>query len=63
MKRITNRSLGRWYSRFDRHCGYCGAPVDAQRSTKHYCSSSCRVAALRARRIAERIRTADHTTP
>jgi hypothetical protein len=37
------RAKRRAEARADRKCEHCGKPIDAERSTKRFCSDSCRV--------------------
>jgi hypothetical protein len=46
---ITVMLRERAASRAIRKCEYCALPLDARRSTRQYCSNSCRSAAARAR--------------
>jgi predicted nucleic acid-binding Zn ribbon protein len=46
---VKTRSEQRADARADLECGYCGKPIEAQRSTMRFCSARCRVAAHRQR--------------
>jgi hypothetical protein len=50
--RNAARSAERREARAQLVCRHCGKPLDAQRSSRRYCSGRCRIAALRARRFA-----------
>jgi hypothetical protein len=45
-----SRSEARAATRADRHCARCNEPILSQRSTRKFCSVSCRVAAHRERK-------------
>lgn len=46
---MSRRAAQRAEARAGRTCPVCGEPFEAQRSTKVYCSTGCRVAADRAK--------------
>jgi hypothetical protein len=46
---MPSRAEKRATERAGRSCLFCGGPIDARRSTRHYCSTRCRVAAHAAR--------------
>ena len=62
IKRARSASLSKATSerraaaRADRKCVTCGKPIKAQRSTKHFCSSDCRVAAHRSKAKAKPVK-------
>jgi hypothetical protein len=45
---VAARSEARAAARAGRTCQHCGKPIEAQRSTRRYCSDHCRVTAHRA---------------
>lgn len=47
---VRRRSEKRREARADLKCQHCGTALAAERGSKRYCSGTCRVAALRARR-------------
>jgi endogenous inhibitor of DNA gyrase (YacG/DUF329 family) len=47
-KYATTQGAARAAARSGRRCERCGEPIEAERSTKRFCSVRCRVAAFRA---------------
>jgi C4-dicarboxylate-specific signal transduction histidine kinase len=53
-----NRRLKRRRPALHTQCARCGAQMDAQRTTKQYCSGACRTATMRLRRMDRATETA-----
>jgi hypothetical protein len=48
LRQRNKLSKKRAAARADRHCGHCGKPFEAKRSTARFCSDKCRIYAYRA---------------